>query len=245
MKHPLHQASFEGDRTALQTRVFSDTIILGVEVPRKPTDKVTGAAARVSFLLSACRIMQTRLFLAGLPVRGAIDLGEYVLDEKTSAGQPIINEHDLADDLAFVGCVLTPAAHDYLFRLAQNKFGGTSTFADYIDRFCTAYLVPRKTSKPARLTTVDYLLRPRHEEDIRQLVLRAFWSYGRDISEREQSKVINTEQYLRFLQETDYLMKEGREKPPGGLKSFGEVIGDTEQPTANDVVRTEQTVKAE
>jgi hypothetical protein len=187
-------------------RVFSDTILIAL--PSEPNQATAGSETatmknQVFDLIHISIIagyLQRYMFDLGLPVRGAITQGTFLLADTCFAGIPIVDAHILASQLDFAGCVI--------HRDIRNKFKdetiGTS-FCILENGFVRSYLAPLTTGKEEMLPVVFPSISAFnpdtswHDEDIKQLVANAFWKHGKTISTSVLSKIANTEMLLRFM----------------------------------------------
>jgi len=169
--------------------VFSDTILIAA-----PYDSQSVEDKDRKFLLMTVigAHLQRYMFDSGLPLRGAITEGEFVLAETCFAGQPIVKAHRLSTALDLATCVIDD---DIISRQPRMKK------SHLIHRYRT----PLKESKEAD----QYILFPLcytpptgpgwHDTDIKQLVTEAFWKYGKQIGLRELPKLAHTELLFHFI----------------------------------------------
>ncbi|MEW6358924.1 MAG: hypothetical protein AB1696_21510 [Planctomycetota bacterium] len=178
---------------------FSDTILL--TMPYESDDDTGKALKWVVFLLASEKLMQL-MWIKGLPLRGAVDIGRFVVKGNFFAGRPIVEAYRMSHSLDLAAAVLTKRAEDE-FRglLLQDDY---RQIHDQLRLIVVDYLVPRKREKPEKLTTLNFfsVIGGGHylpTGDPRQFVCRTFWKNNKDIPREAQSKVDNTEQYVRFL----------------------------------------------
>ncbi len=183
----------------LKWLLFSDTILISM-----PTSESIDAEIGVRWVIfcMACNRLQSKLFRAGLPLRGAIDFGRFFVEDTFFAGHPIINAYGLCNMLDLAACVLSPEASEQL--------RGLNVLGRGLDPFATEYLVPTKNGERHFFVTRAIV----HEKnlDIRQQVMKAFWGHRKDISIDAQKKATNTEQWLRYLEHLEE--KEAAQQKP-------------------------------
>ena len=170
----------------LSLLLFSDTLLVTMPAGEEVDND---SAIRLAIFSMACKGLQYKLFRCGLPVRGAIDYGKFYVKDMCFAGRPFINAYELANRLELAACVLSD--------IASKQFRSISINAPEIDTFVAKYLVPMKDGEhhfQVMKTSISDI-----GIDIRQYVMKSFWSHRKDISVEVQTKVANTEQWLRFL----------------------------------------------
>ncbi len=82
--------------------VFSDTILLTLAF--KEDDDSLNHLYWLVFLM-ASKDIQTELFNAGLPARGAIDYGKFFVQENCFAGRCIVKAYKLSSTIEMAACV--------------------------------------------------------------------------------------------------------------------------------------------
>jgi hypothetical protein len=171
--------------------IFSDTILLAL-----PYDTEAPPEERfnqwTSFLLTSIRLFR-KMFDHGLPLRGAIVSGSFVMEGSCFAGRTIIEAYRLAHSLDLSAIVLDhPAEKDVISAFEENNYG--------LQHMCFSYLVPLKQGKTERYM----ILSPTScnnpfSGEIRQIIAESFWQHKKDVSPEVMSKFNNTEMYFRFV----------------------------------------------
>ena len=176
---------------SLQSIVFSDTILLTMPVQAESNYQEDIAC----FIFQmACSGVQTDLFRAGLPLRGAIDYGKYFVQDSCFAGRPIVNSYHLCQQLELSACVLSDEACKHFRSLPFNSFKNP----DYVKNlWVDEYLVAMKSGERHLLAIKAPV--PKNKIDIRDQVMEAFWGHRKDVSQSALKKALNTEQWLRYL----------------------------------------------
>jgi hypothetical protein len=82
----------------------------------------------------------TTMFEQGLPVKGAIDCGQFFVKDHCFAGKTIVNAYHLANNLELSGCVLTPYASDQVKEALQNV--NDTDLILFFDEILFEYLTP-------------------------------------------------------------------------------------------------------
>jgi hypothetical protein len=171
----------------VQHLVFSDTILLTASW--SSDDRIT--AANTLALLGASVTLARVMFLRGLPVRGAITHGDFLISKTSFVGRPIVAAHELAAELELAATVIDGDTYDKLMTKPD--------VADALLKCSFKYTVPTK-SEPRKCrclvpTTASEVVAIK---DIRQYVLEHFWEHKKDISPSAMLKASNTECFLRY-----------------------------------------------
>ena len=179
--------------------VFSDTIML--YTPFLDTDTPAQRSNRWIVLNFACLLLWRRMFEYGLPLRGAIHTGEFLVQKNCFAGIAIAEAYTLSQDLDLAACVYSPQAFTELIKQANEPI--EPLLWRYIPTQIFEYQTPRKTPKQPRLAVINpftLILNGQErysQQDLGQIVYECFIRHNKDIPEKAQSKLRNTEQYLR------------------------------------------------
>jgi hypothetical protein len=83
--------------------IFSDTIVLSVKYPKNATESWKQNA--LCFLVSASGYLCGDMFNRGLPLRGAIVEGEFLVKDFCFAGKAIVEAYKLCESLNYSGIV--------------------------------------------------------------------------------------------------------------------------------------------
>ena len=168
------------DQTFCEHVVFSDSILVYSSF-KKSRDQATSAAMFASY----CSGLITELFWAGLPVRGALALGDYYVENHMGsvcfAGRPIIEAHELADCLDLAACVVAPSA--------EEMFSTDPGFFEY--------LVPLKGQKQKMIMLNHYASSWAERELSREVMMKMFGAHNKHVGIEVLSKVNNTLEFLR------------------------------------------------
>ncbi|SEL62791.1 hypothetical protein [Nitrosovibrio tenuis] len=145
--------------------------------------------------LSAARTLQIKLFEAGLPVRGAIDYGKFLVEDTVFAGRCIVKAYQLSNKIEMAACVLSNDAFNNFENNddEHNRKVVAKTFVEY--------LVPTKEGDQHMQTVIARPPSATKHSVIHRAVMRAFWGNGKDISQSVRPKIENTKQWLQYLAE--------------------------------------------
>ncbi len=178
--------------------VISDTILLTL-----PFDPNISSSDRVLnwiyFLLLSAMLLRLS-FDEGLPLRGAVDLGNFFIDGNCFAGKPIVGAYRFANNLQISGCALTTNVKKVLEKDLDNV--SAELRDNIINHLLFMYLVPLKDGKEEKLLIVNWL-KPLDDwektpDDIRQYVVDKFHAHNKDVHRKAFVKLENTEIILRY-----------------------------------------------
>ena len=180
--------------------VFSDTILLTTTLDKDSS--VDARYNRWKWFFFASLVLNRSMFDSGLPLRGAVATGEFVVEKNCFAGKAIVEAYTLGHDLDLAASVLTNGAETEFFSLA-NKVNDPGVGA-FSEAMLPRYLIPRKGGIEDRLRAFNIVairgggFEQLESRDIRQYVCKSFWRHNKDLRQSEHSKVLNTEMFLRF-----------------------------------------------
>lgn len=182
---------------ATQWLVFSDTILFTNAFD--PKEDIKDTVLRWFVILKFCAHVQAYMFNNGIPIRGAITYGKYMVKDLCFAGRPIIEVYQLANRLELSAVVATAEMEAEMAKVAACEIK-TFTGAAITDLYLDRYLVPLKDNQSQHYRTIDYFdVAGLGDKDLRQETLNMFWGHKKDVSPSVLGKVMNTEQHLRFL----------------------------------------------
>lgn len=180
---------------SIDSLVFSDTILLTLAYP-DGANKGTKIMHWFLFLANAI-LLYRHLFDSGLPIRGALACGKFLVHETCFAGRNIIEAYRLAQHLDFAGVVLADSAAREVSELKiVEVFSACSLLVQ-------RYLAPLKDSGSRPLLTLapSLITVPKETlpQDIRQYIVNTFWQHNKDLPPSEMKKIDNTELLFRFF----------------------------------------------
>jgi len=147
-----------------------------------------------------------QMFQEGLPLRGAISIGEFFIKDHCFVGKAITDCHDFASKTEWAGCALVPNAE------AEFKKIDIEWRKKVLEQVCMPYRVPLKRDNPNRTKRARSLVLKWHHydvlrtngpmPDIRKSVHRSFSDHGKPFAETDESvirKARNTIAYLEYV----------------------------------------------
>lgn len=188
--------------------VFSDTIIITGECLDKDNEQEK-IALTGSMLLRVSRLVR-KMFEYGLPVRVAIDFGEYRVQGKSFTGAALINAYRLGGIADMAGILLS---NDLVSILQSRKMEEENeTFFDFLVKVgqLVHYNTPLKGGARKQHWCLNFMqvggeglskfgLKPCYDDsDLRDMVLSSFWAHNKDMDEGAERKALNTELFLRY-----------------------------------------------
>lgn len=189
--------------------VFSDTILLTSTYVKN--DDLDRKIDKWALFLVASLHLNRWMFEYGLPLRGVITIGNFLIKEHCFAGKPIVDAYKMCHDLDLAACVMTDNAYQEVTNLINSS--KRKKIKKLLNASIVEYLIPRKGGKEEKLPTLNLLtfrgLKPKSKKSnvkskdnkigIRQFVFNSFWEHNKDIPQEALNKVANTEQYLRYI----------------------------------------------
>ena len=162
-----------------------------------------------------CAALLKLMFNAGLPLRGAISEGRFVLIDRCYVGEPIVESIGLASNTEWSGCVVSRKAAEKL----QTVLSRDERYRSHMQQKSVVYQVPFKVpcaecGKPPRLVIKWFPFGPYERPAgrtaaIEERVRDRFQAHNKALSDREAKKLQNT---IRFLQYVDTLYANTNEK---------------------------------
>lgn len=190
--------------------IFSDTILLtsnySVDEGKKLEEKQFVKLMQWAIFICTSSFLMRHMFEFGLPMRGVITRGKFIMKESCYAGKPLIDAYNLTNILDLSICVITDNAYEEIENLVQFIKKIDVVLSRILQHAFEYYLVPKKNGNPEELFTLNFFCYPGVWEfykffktNVKQMILDAFSKHNKSISEREQKKVTNTEKYFLFL----------------------------------------------
>jgi hypothetical protein len=155
---------------AIKLFVFSDTVLLTLDLSK--VDPQRQGFYWLTFLMQ-CSSLWMRMFEFGLPLRGAITKGPYLVQKACFAGKPIVEAYQLANDLNCAGVVIAGSVIESFKHIPLKTL--------HFD-----YSFPSKTKVFVEHAALNVMFaRPENQEkwagDIRQLVHESFWAHNKSV----------------------------------------------------------------
>lgn len=149
---------------------------------------------QITDFLQSVKILFLRFLWQGLPLRGAIDFGEFVFDqdENIVIGESIINTVKLSDCHEWAGITLTPNCSKMVSQYNKAK------------EYLAVYPVPTKNDSNDDLVVIDW---PRDaslqtKPDVKGYIAGRFAENCDRINDRVQKKLQNTIKFLESRAKT-------------------------------------------
>jgi len=183
--------------------IFSDSIL--ISLPFEPQAPLLLMLQHYAAFATVCATLLNETFSAGLPLRGAISVGEFFIEEKCFAGKPIISAYRTAQELEFSGCILAEDANNFISQLRKEVIiKGYENMLTMLDQTTILYLVPKKDAPSKRNRTINWVALeledfPKIEGNIRDFVTTAFLMHNKIALPMVQAKIINTEMFVRHV----------------------------------------------
>ncbi len=197
---PSHHKSVQPIVESLGCLLVSDSIILYMETPLGVDVTGNDEKRRWLIFILSCQLLYRRLFEFGLPSRGAIAFGDFIVHKaQCFAGRPLMDAYRLGQSINLSACVLHPSAATEWTRVAA-KFEIQAAVLSLAFK----HLIPTKL-KEEHLWVINPFppfkgsLIPYDSSNVRQFVLDAFWKHKKDIPHEVVPKIDNTEMLFRFV----------------------------------------------
>ena len=199
----LHKEQFPAPNGCVVTRtmdeikclVFSDTILLALPSPHNLKDEFR--TFHWILFLNHSILLYRHLFCSGLPIRGTITYGDFLIKETCFAGRPIIDAYRLTQRLDLAAVVISDEAKSQMSKIDDPKL------KEALQVLSLEYLVPLNDGDVVRLNTLQpctpQMKFSLKSIDIRQQVVECFWAHRKDIAPATLNKLNNTETFLRFV----------------------------------------------
>jgi hypothetical protein len=183
--------------------IFSDSIL--ISLPFDPALPERDLVRLYLAFSTVCASLMNRCFTAGFPLRGAISVGEFFIEDRCFAGRPIINAYYATQQLEFAGCVLDEAANNLISEVRKDLVKqGERNLLVKLDQTTILYMVPLKENLDERLRTINWVVldTPGFTQiagDIREVTTRAFLMHNKIAVPAVQGKINNTEMFIRHV----------------------------------------------
>lgn len=169
--------------------IFSDSIL--ITLPIEESIYLNFPVFHWMTFLIYCTTFLDKTFNNGLPVRGAIDYGEYYIKKNCFAGKPIIEGYELSNRLEFSGCVLCKRAEEEIKPFVDSNL---------INSFVVKYLSPLKNNSEESLFLLNWVNHGSEKSfDLRQSLFNAFHAHNKVIPDSALNKLNNTEKIIRYF----------------------------------------------
>ena len=186
---------------------FSDTVF--VAMPIDLADQSDTLKFNLIFFTILVAYINRRMFEIGLPMRGAVHIGDVIISKRCFAGKAIVEAHRLGQRVQVAGTVVSEQANAFIFKAFPNPTGFQQMFRNLIIE-CDVPTGTRRLSKflwsnnSEKIKTLCwfYLQMGRIERftiplDLNRFIAEKFTAHGKKLSgNKEKMKVINTEKFF-------------------------------------------------
>jgi hypothetical protein len=173
-----------------------------------------------AFLGSVC-CFQRQMFEFGLPVRGAIGFGDFIVQDNVFAGRPIYDAYQLEQSLNLAACALHESAVQE-WKALTGKHRIPELDAE-LKLSCVRYAAPTKKKGTTSTGNTDVLClnlawptistELNGLQDIYQYVHGKFIANDKQVGDQEMGKLNNTVAFLEFLKKEYPLLFNRPPKP--------------------------------
>ncbi len=123
-------------KARLKWLTFSDTFF--VAMPIQASDKPDTLKFNLIFFTLLVAYMNRRMFEIGLPLRGAVHVGNVTLSKRCFAGKAVMDAHRLSTQCQFAGAVVSDDAHALIFDVFKEPGGFHLMFSQLIIECCAS-----------------------------------------------------------------------------------------------------------
>jgi hypothetical protein len=169
----------------LKWLVFSDTILVSLPNAESEADEI------VSVFFAACSVFNRLMFDRGLPVRGAIEAGSFLLGNRCAAGRVIVEVLETIESLEAACTVASDRAWAIIYeRSKKNK-----TFEEFLLPMLSRRMVACKDGKREMPLLNWFAVRigeGSNPSDLEAYVKNAFLAHGKQLNKSGIQKMENT-----------------------------------------------------
>lgn len=172
--------------------VVSDSILVTQPLPANETASSRAQAwlDSISYLIALYRL----LFDLGLPVRGAVARGRFLVHGTMFAGTPLIDAYELAGRLGCAGIAVHPTSQQaFLAAMDEMKIGLHHLAHEFMTSIGSQPAVSLLMLSPT-LCVVPFV------GDIRELISQSFLSHNKQLGPGAREKLDTTEVFFRTVQ---------------------------------------------
>jgi hypothetical protein len=182
----------------LRWLTFSDTVF--VAMPLEADDQPDTVKFNLIFFTMLVAYINRRMFEIGLPMRGAIHVGEVTVSRRCFAGKAIVEAHRLSEKVQVATTVVSEAANAFFIQTCPSGTGLNTFFKSAVIE-CD---LPTKTSGMERIKTLCwFFLHLGHlppfiiPADLKVYITEKFTEHGKVLVDEAKNKVANTEKLFR------------------------------------------------
>ena len=167
--------------------VFADSILMTLEV----SDNTKESFDKWMVFITACLLLDQNTFTNGIPLRGAVNYGNYVTYENSFAGKVIIDAYELGESVDLSLLILSDEAVLELQNLEQF---GKLLNTPYI---CNCLISTADGDKLKYSIATDKTYHS--SESVEETVYRSFGGHNKDISSAVVRKLNNTIKHQYYI----------------------------------------------
>jgi hypothetical protein len=188
----------------LRWLTFSDTVF--VAMPINLSDQSDTLRFNLIFFTILVAYINRRMFEIGLPVRGAVHIGDAIISKRSFAGKAIVEAHRLGKRVQVAGTVISEQANAFIFNSFPNPTGFHHMFKNLIiecdvptgTKQLSKFLLGNSSEKMKTLCwfylQMGLIERFTIPLDLNRFITEKFTAHGKKLSgDKEKMKVINTE----------------------------------------------------
>lgn len=184
---------------SLKMLIFSDTIVLAIEYPEN-ADNTWKETCLAYMIMSSARLM-ARMFVFGLPMRGVIHTGDFIIKDICLAGKAVVEAYKICNSLNLSAFVISKELEIELktYQMRQKPLFQTHNFGIYFVKYLTQLRdnVEAKYLHFNWFSYLDFSDDTSYKNNIDSFVFNHFWAHQKDISMEANNKVFNTIKLFR------------------------------------------------
>ena len=207
----------------IKIELISDSLLLLFPIEGLKELKLSDIIKGTISFLEYVSLLTEAMFDKGLPLRGAVGYGNYYIDQKIFAGKCIIDCYRIAEELNLSGVVMKNDIYNAIIDLSyMNKEGDEiiidNKSADKIKKELTQYMLGRwfKYLVPTKSQEIECYIGKWYISDttidVRQEVYESFSCHKKNIDNKTQQKLLNTELSIRAMVVHEKNMKKNNSK---------------------------------
>lgn len=197
--NPVPQEKMNQVSSRLHWLTFSDTVF--VAMPIESSDHSETLRFNLILFMVLAAFINRRMFEIGLPVRGAVHIGEVTLSRKCFAGKAIVDAYRLGKGFQVAATLVSDEAAKFVF----ESFPTASGFYNLFQILIMECDVSVGGNELRRAKTLCWLFlemvgadRFNVHRDLERFIKEKFTAHGKKISgDKERRKAINTEKLFK------------------------------------------------
>jgi hypothetical protein len=202
----IPQETKELVKSRLRWLTFSDTVF--VAMPYNLSQHSVTLQLNLIFFTSLVTHINRQMFEIGLPVRGAVHIGDVLVSKRCFAGKAIMDAHRLGEKCQVAATVFSDQAHAFISNVVPGFVDPPLIVESDVptDTKELSKLLVDNSSEKMKTLCWFYLEMGRMEPfsippDLNCFIAEKFTAHGKTLSgEREKMKAVNTEKLFRDWQ---------------------------------------------